>query len=296
MPKEYRGIKCAVGPLILRTLLTETLKKHANWSIAMYVPYSKGQFPTQDEAAQAERNQHIDEGTSSLELREQKERLDRRKQLTRVDMRLFFRAGFCQLTDPSVIEESSNFYVYTVPSNYSRNNNNNNNTNNNNKGMSQSQSQKILTEQEALEIEIVESPPGPPEQTTKEKDLFKFMLDASRHRQEMVRKIDGHRRPIRELDEYRNLFEQSEENIQLVRNNVQELQKMKQLQEIKHDNETKLSILQGLPMGDSLRESIRVESTRVEERLAASQAIMSETIEQLRRIEEALRKNLRTKP
>ena len=214
LPTEYRGMKCTVGPLILRTLLNDTLKDH-RWSIAMYMPYYKGQFNTDDER-QYNEARYIDGTLTDVQLREKKERLDRRNELTRIDMRQFFRAGFSQLADPSVILESSNFYVYTVPSNYYRN--------------TEGPQEQIpmLTEREALEIEIVEPPPGPLEQTAKEKELFNLVLDKSTRHQEMIQRIDYYRKPPREVDECKAVFENMEEQMQDCSDILQRLQRVQE--------------------------------------------------------------------
>jgi len=186
MPEEYRDLASTVGPMILQSLLTDTLKDR--WSVAMYIPYNSAQFTQQDKERSYRRRTTP---LSEQEKKEKKEWQDRMEALTLQDMRQFFRAGFLQVSESLVLENSPNYFVYTTPD---------------------LQGRPILSEHEAKQVAVCKSPPEPPAKTEQEAALFTLMYQKAQARRYMIRSIESFRtKPRREIVEFRHYYGRSDE-------------------------------------------------------------------------------------
>lgn len=168
----------SVGPMILRTLLTETLKNR--WSIAMYIPVGRAQFTESDKRQSGRISSMVNNPSRTTELSEQelqdeKEWMDRLESLILQDMRQLFRARFRQVSDRVVIEECSNAYVYTTPDILSN---------------SSQYKSILLSHEEAMQMPILRPQRcDAPTRTPQETALFDFMFQSALSHKEKTRQI-----------------------------------------------------------------------------------------------------------
>jgi hypothetical protein len=133
VPIEYRSPSSTVGPLIIQGVL-KCFRE--DFSIAFYIPDGSTQF-TQTEA----------------NIQEEIKRQEGFDALTLQDMRQFFRAGFSQVSDNNVVQQSDRYYVFITSSDADA-------------------MPSIRTEQEAFDTPIVMLPPPPPEKSGLAKELW----------------------------------------------------------------------------------------------------------------------------
>lgn len=114
LPDEYRSLDSLVAPEILRSILTQPALKD-EWSLAIYTPYCEAQIAGSEakEFHNRHRVQNLREPTAQ-ELADEMRKRQRYEELTLQDMRQFFRVGFHQIKEQSVVNENTNFYVYVT--------------------------------------------------------------------------------------------------------------------------------------------------------------------------------------
>jgi len=182
LPYEYRSSTSTVGPLIIQHLLNKTLC--GCWSIAMYIPHYTAHFTKQEQDQYPEicnmYRRHQDKNQPPLSKSEFQNCMDwqhRFEELTSQDTRQFFRAGFRQITDKLVVEDTTGPYSFVTPLRYI-----------NHKVFSQ----PILSEQEALEIKIMK-----PflrdnlKRTNEENELYEMLLNIAIQRQIIIKTKGG---------------------------------------------------------------------------------------------------------
>jgi hypothetical protein len=187
LPYEYRSLNSTVGPLIIQSLLYDThLADH--WSIAMYIPWAKCQFLEADDARYSRLNKfpaapREDNMFPAAPSREEESSssywANRADTLHLQDMRQFFRAGFHQVCDPTVVNTSID-YMYTLPM------------------MAYEHEEPLLSVEEVfLKVQIVRLPPMPPQSTEESKfqELLKIRVST---RKEHGKRIELCRRFLRE--------------------------------------------------------------------------------------------------
>jgi hypothetical protein len=188
---DYR-IHTNVGSRALRSLLADTaLAKQ--WSLAMYLPSSATQLSGEDAQKQKDISRLQSPWMQSDELTEaQKQDLqdwkDYRLELTRKDMRQFFRAGFRQVQDPSVIcsKPDGCFYLYLAPSYLDL---------------------PQISHEGALEVSIVEAPPPTKEKSPTEKEFFQKMKSWCSERNELLGVLQSYSLPLSEIPQFRSIVE-----------------------------------------------------------------------------------------
>lgn len=216
LPAEYRCLSSTVGPLILHSLLSKTPFLRNSWSIAMYIPWYKAQLSKENKKEDHEmetrsRKRWHNSEPNADPSREDKDWDRGRDELTYQDMRMFFRAGFHQVSDPSVVETSTCYYLYATPNDLPKT--------------------SILSEQDVLGMEILKKPPKPTpsKKDTEKKELLKLMtprvqerralqglaesppfqpkLDKMEIMQEMLEeKLDSEEKSKKGIEETRDLF------------------------------------------------------------------------------------------
>ncbi len=115
LPYEYRSLESTVGPNLIKSMLWT----FGGWySIALYIPYKDTQFTMEEADARRYREKFTfrdeDERTDE-EIQAEEEQQKRHEVLREQDMRQFFKAGFHQVNDRSIIETSEYSYVFTTP-------------------------------------------------------------------------------------------------------------------------------------------------------------------------------------
>ena len=165
LPIEYRSPASTVGPKILRYLLNESTLD--NWSIAMYIPHYRAQLMEGDAMKEREDSQSEEE---------KKKRKEWKIRLNDQDMRQFFRAGFHQIRDPSVIAESPVDYVYAVPT--------------------INATTPILSELEANAIEIAKPTPDPQIKSPEAKKFFALVIRNGKERRKTFGLAQSFRLPL----------------------------------------------------------------------------------------------------
>ena len=119
------------------------------------------------------------------------------------------RAGFRQVSETSVVEGSSNYYVYATPKDILQN----------------ESSPKILSEEEVLRVDVLKRTPGPPAKTTQELEFFELILHGARTRQDMLKDIDNFRRNSpRENPSLQSMLEHMNEDLRNARRQLDELE------------------------------------------------------------------------
>ena len=239
LPKEYRSLASPVGPLLLKSLLFETLQHH--WSIAMYIPCNSAQFLEHDELLRDIDHLLWDKTLSEEELKTQKAWEDRLVELITQDMRQFFRAGFHQVKDVSVIEDASSYYVFATP-------------------VSPQGTQRILSEKEALQIEILFHPPSPPKKSKEESNLFESLRNGTSYRKILVCDKDNYiqecSKPCREIELLKPQFEEMDKNLRDLEESIGTNEGMRQEFEGARERVTLLPTAQRKELLESLYDTV----------------------------------------
>jgi hypothetical protein len=112
---EYRdSTNTWIGAQAIRSLLMESDNLGGQWSLAVYIPAAQPQFNQAD--VELRQSRTFSRGDESLSVEGTKELEAWRKRcrdLTKLDMRQFFRAGFQQAKE--TVEESDYFQLFCVP-------------------------------------------------------------------------------------------------------------------------------------------------------------------------------------
>eukprot|EP00536_Pseudo-nitzschia_multiseries_P013213 jgi/Psemu1/327102/estExt_fgenesh1_pg.C_5480004 len=176
VPQEYRDddFKCTIGPMILSKMLTEIKTLKHKWSIVMYIPSYHSQLTASQSSERHEHNRTFpregDRKPTDEELRREKELADQNDRLTRYDMRMFFRAGFRQVNDKSVVNSVDGFYVYAVPTDLLQT-------------AGGCQPWPLRTEASVRAMKIVAKPPPALKKTELEKRFFGFFRRTAQQRE-----------------------------------------------------------------------------------------------------------------
>lgn len=173
LPFEYRSIASTVGPLIIKKILH--LFDDDLYTIAMYIPCGNTQYSKEDAKAEKNGDKFVGVGDKSTdeEIKAKEERQARNETLMHADMRQFFRAGFCQVDDPCVLESSSCNYVFTTPRDAEK---------------------PILSVEEAMDIPIACKAPIRPEATGYARELRLLIQKATTmmmHFMDLIRMLRG---------------------------------------------------------------------------------------------------------
>jgi hypothetical protein len=178
-----------VGSQALRSLLTDTALA-TRWSLVMYLPIGDTQCSTQDTIKQKHTSRLWSPWVGAGELTDSQEQELRdwkhdRKELTRKDMRQFFRAGFRQVQDPTVVSLQFKlyFYLFLVPSYLDP---------------------PLLSHEEAFEREVVE-PPRPTEKSRIERLFLEKTIIWCSKRNELVDAFQRCSLPVSENPQYQDM-------------------------------------------------------------------------------------------
>ncbi|GAX10778.1 hypothetical protein FisN_UnNu011 [Fistulifera solaris] len=232
LPFEYRFIESTVGPWLIRIILQ--LFQHL-YTVSMYVPYRETQFTkVEAEAEKGQRFVFADEKTDA-DLQAEEERQVRNELFEHQDMRQFFRAGFHQVNDRSIVETSGYSYVFAIP---------------------QVMNQPILSLEEAMKIPIARKTPTRPEPRGLARDLWLLVKRQTIEWNDMIKKSDDLRVPFIEKPFFARRYNEVKEDVQQLKD---------------QEDEINISIQQrnreGRDAGEleELREKVRVERFELEE-------------------------------
>lgn len=120
LPFEYRSTASTVGPTILQKLLNDVFQDE--YSYAIYMPFGSLQYTQEDidnvlkeRCADPHAFLNSTREVDDEEILNNERKFERDQTLKRKNMRQFFRAGFHQVDDPSIVHGSEYSYVFCTP-------------------------------------------------------------------------------------------------------------------------------------------------------------------------------------
>eukprot|EP00588_Corethron_pennatum_P010559 CAMPEP_0194273108 /NCGR_PEP_ID=MMETSP0169-20130528/6516_1 /TAXON_ID=218684 /ORGANISM="Corethron pennatum, Strain L29A3" /LENGTH=772 /DNA_ID=CAMNT_0039015959 /DNA_START=106 /DNA_END=2424 /DNA_ORIENTATION=- len=174
-PVEYRSTSSTVGPLIIQEILKIFRDEY---SVAVYIPWGDTQYAEEEMYPDRHAERILGRDLTDKEVRAKAKRDERFRALTDQDIRQFFRAGFRQVDEASIVDTAANSYVYATP------------------GL---EIRSVLTERQALDRTIASKPPPPPEKTGLARELLYLIRNKCDEHRQTVERIKCWQQPLEKV-------------------------------------------------------------------------------------------------